>query len=92
MVVTVSGLTWAGWQVDFLPSKAMTAEEIAEQQSLFESLAKATRSISVEVDGQPIEMQVMLFLSRMAIWHGSAEPACAFLEQFVPAALLIVGL
>ena len=45
-------------QVDFLPSKAMTAEEIAQQQSLFESLAKATRSITVEVDGEPLEVQV----------------------------------
>ena len=46
-------------QVDFLPSKAMTAEEIAAQQSIFESLAKATRSITVQVDNQPIEMQVL---------------------------------
>ena len=64
-------------QVDFLPSKAMTAEEIAQQQSLFESLAKATRSITVMVDKEPIEMQVCpLFF---------AGPECCSAHKPLPA-------
>ena len=70
-------------QVDFLPSKAMTAEEIAQQQSLFESLAKATRSITVMVDKEPIEMQVcLLFL---------AGPHCCSAHKPLPASSQLGG-
>ena len=51
--------------MDFLPSKAMTAEEIAEQQSMFESISKATRSVKLERFGEEVDMQVRTCLHRL---------------------------
>ncbi|KAL3161552.1 hypothetical protein ABBQ32_010419 [Trebouxia sp. C0010 RCD-2024] len=45
-------------KVDFLPAKAMTPEELAEQQKRIAELAKATRVVEFEVDGSPAQYEL----------------------------------
>lgn len=47
-------------QVDYVPSKAMSAEEIAQQQQMFESISKATRSVRLDRFGEAVDMQVRM--------------------------------
>ena len=51
----------AGWvQVDFLPSKALTPEELQKQRELMEAMAKNTRTITTLVDGKPEAIEVFI--------------------------------
>lgn len=47
-------------QVDFLPTKAMTPEELQQQRDLIESMAKATRTIATVVDGQARTIEMFI--------------------------------
>lgn len=45
-------------QVDFLPAKAMTPEELAEQQKRIAELAKATKVVEFEIDGKTAQYEM----------------------------------
>lgn len=47
-------------QVDFLPSKAMTPEELQAQRELVESMAKATRTITTMIDTKPETVELFI--------------------------------
>lgn len=47
-------------QVDFLPTKAMTPEELQRQREQIEAMAKATRIITTVSDGQPSTIELFI--------------------------------
>ncbi|KAK9803808.1 hypothetical protein WJX73_001553 [Symbiochloris irregularis] len=47
-------------QVDFLPTKAMTPEELQRQRDELEAMAKATRTITTVTDGQPSTIELFI--------------------------------
>ena len=44
--------------MDFLPAKAMTPEQFEEQQKRIAEMAKKTRKIDFEVDGEPAQFEI----------------------------------
>ena len=45
-------------QVDFLPAKAMTPEELQAQQERVAALAKATKVVQFQLDGAPAQYEL----------------------------------
>lgn len=45
-------------QVDFLPAKAMTPEELEAQKERVAALAKATKVIQFQLDGEPAQYEL----------------------------------
>lgn len=45
-------------QVDFLPAKAMTPEELQAQQERLAALAKATKIVQFQLDGEPAQYEL----------------------------------
>ena len=44
-------------QVDFLPAAAMSEEDLEKQRQVAEELAKRTRWVDFEYDGQPAQVR-----------------------------------
>ena len=47
-------------QVDFLASKALSAEELAAQRERLQALTKATRVVELDLDGERVSVRPLL--------------------------------
>ena len=47
----------AAAQVDFLASKALSAEELAAQRERLQALTKATRVVELDLDGERVSVR-----------------------------------
>lgn len=50
----------AAAQVDFLASKALSAEELAAQRERLQALTKATRVVELDLDGERVSVRPFL--------------------------------
>ena len=50
----------AAAQVDFLASKALSAEELAAQRERLQALTKATRVVELDLDGERVSVRPSL--------------------------------
>lgn len=60
MQMAVEDLTMWHLQVDFLPSKALTPEELERQRLALEARSRALRNVVTIVDGNQANFEIMI--------------------------------
>ena len=77
-------------QVDFLPAKAMTPEELEEQQKRIAELTKKTKTVEFEVDGQPAQFE-LFFVSTIPTNGGVMYDVTVLYEEMETKHRIILG-